>query len=195
MDYRLIDTVVNGNAPEKKVIAQQVESVYPIAVSKDRGVVPDIYRNAPFRDGWVEMVSSLKVGERVKLIGPSGESVTEVLEVKDGGFRTAFQPGGDKVFVYGREVLDFHTVDYDAIAMLNVSATQQIKREKDAEIKALQDENSALRAKLALQSDTTDSLEARLIAIERRLTAGNSTAETVSLKTGTVSLKTANAAQ
>jgi len=195
MDYRLIDTVVNGNAPEKKVIAQQVESVYPIAVSKDRGVVPDIYRNAPFRDGWVEMVSSLKVGERVKLIGPSGESVTEVLEVKDGGFRTAFQPGGDKVFVYGREVLDFHTVDYDAIAMLNVSATQQIKREKDAEIKALQDENSALRAKLALQSDTTDSLEARLIAIERRLTAGNSTAETVSLKTGTVSLKTAKAAQ
>jgi hypothetical protein len=188
MDYRLIDTVVNGNASEKKVIAQQVESVYPIAVSKDRGVVPDIYRNAPFRDGWVEMVSNLKVGERVKLIGPSGESVTEVLEVKDGGFRTAFQPGGDKVFVYGREVLDFHTVDYDAIAMLNVSATQQIKREKDAEIKALQDENSALRAKLAVQSDTTDSLEARLIAIERRLTAGNSTPETVSLKT-------ANAAQ
>jgi hypothetical protein len=87
------------------------------------------------------------------------------------------------VFVYGREVLDFHTVDYDAIAMLNVSATQQIKREKDAEIKALQDENFALRAKLALQSDTTDSLEARLIAIERRLTGGVSEPETVSLKT------------
>jgi hypothetical protein len=129
------------------------------------------------------MVSNLKVGERVKLIGPSGDSVTEVLEVRDGGFRTAFQPGGDKVFVYGREVLDFHTVDYDAIAMLNVSATQQIKREKDAEIKALQDENFALRAKLALQSDTTDSLEARLIAIERRLTGGVSEPETVSLKT------------
>ena len=181
-DYRHIDTVVNGNSSKKKVIAQQVESVYPIAVSKDRGVVPDIYRNAPFRDGWVEMVSSLKVGERVKLIGPSGESVTEVLEVKDGGFRTAFQPGGDKVFVYGREVLDFHTVDYDAIAMLNVSATQQIKREKDAEIKALQDENSALRAKLAVQSDTTDSLEARLIALERRM-SGEGEAKTVSLKT------------
>jgi hypothetical protein len=102
--------------------------------------------------------------------------------VKDGGFRTAFQPGGDKVFVYGREVLDFHTVDYDAIAMLNVSATQQIKREKDAEIKALQDENSALRAKLAVQSDTTDSLEARLIALERRM-SGEGEAKTVSLKT------------
>ena len=71
----------------------------------------------------------------------------------------------------------------DAIAMLNVSATQLIKREKDAEIKALQDENSALREKLAVQSDTTDSLEARLIAIERRLTGGNSTPETVSVRT------------
>ncbi len=29
------------------------------------------------------------------------------------------------VFVYGREVNDFHTVDYEALSMLNVSATQE----------------------------------------------------------------------
>jgi hypothetical protein len=174
-DYRHIDTVVNGDSPKKKVIAQQVESVYPIAVSKSRGVVPDIYRNAPFRDGWVEMVSSLKVGERVKLIGPSGESVTEVLEVKDGGFRTAFQPGGDKVFVYGREVSDFRSVDYDAIAMLNVSATQELARK----LETVQAENAALRRDLATQKQ---SMEARLIALERRM-SGETAAKAVSLKT------------
>jgi hypothetical protein len=184
-DYRHIDTVVNGNSSKKKVIAQQVESVYPIAVSKSRGVVPDIYRNAPFRDGWVEMVSSLKVGERVKLIGPSGESVTEVLEVKDGGFRTAFQPGGDKVFVYGREVSDFRSVDYDAIAMLNVSATQELARK----LETVQAENVALRRELATQEQ---SMEARLIALERRM-SGETAAKTVSLKT--VSLETVKAAE
>jgi hypothetical protein len=30
--------------------------------------------------------------------------------------------------VYGREVADFRSVDYDAISMLNVSATQELHR-------------------------------------------------------------------
>jgi len=41
---------------------------------------------------------------------------------------------------------DFLTVDYDAISMLNVSATQQIKKELDHELKALRVENAELRA-------------------------------------------------
>lgn len=41
------------------------------------------------------------------------------------------------VFVYGREVNDFGQVHYEANAMLNVSATQQIKREKKVEVQAL----------------------------------------------------------
>jgi hypothetical protein len=39
-------------------------------------------------------------------------------------------------------------VDYNAIAMLNVSATQQLKKNQDAEVKALRDENSALKNRL-----------------------------------------------
>ena len=30
------------------------------------------------------------------------------------------------MFVYGREVDDFHAVDYESISMLNVSATQEL---------------------------------------------------------------------
>jgi predicted RNase H-like nuclease (RuvC/YqgF family) len=109
--------------------------------------------------------------------------VVAVLEVKPGAFRPDLELEGDEVFVFGRQVEDFHSVDYDAIAMLNVSATQQIKREKDSEIRALQEENSALRAKLAAQQDSTVSLEARLIAIEQRLSGESTAPETVSLRT------------
>jgi hypothetical protein len=70
-------------------------------------------------------------------------------------------------------------VDYDAIAMLNVSATQELKREKDAEIQALRDENATLRRELAAKDA---SLEARLIALEHQRPDGGGTA-TVSLKT------------
>jgi len=190
-NYHFKDTVANGDIPQKKVIAQQVETVYPQAVHIHTGVVPDIYQNAEIKGGWIMLATDLKAGERVRLVFPSGESVEEVLEVRDGAFRTRLKSAEEKTFVYGREVSDFHTVDYDAIAMLNVSATQQLKREKDAEIqtlrdqstaeiKTLQGENAALRRELAAKEQ---SVEARLIALEQRLSKG-SAPETVSIKQG-----------
>lgn len=188
-DYRLRDFINHGSAPQKKVIAQQVESVYPQAVTKGRGAIPDIYQNASVRDGWVEIDSDLKAGEQVKLIDPKGESVVAVLEVKPGAFRPDLKLDGDTVFVYGREVEDFRRVDYDAIAMLNVSATQQIKREKDAEIEALRLENSELREQLDALRITTAALqerddvwESRMLAIERSLEGGQASPKTVPIK-------------
>ncbi len=132
------------------------------------------------------------MGDTGKLITEkNGEGIHEVLEVTKDKFRTDFKPEGDKVFVYGREVNDFRTVDYDAIAMLNVSATQQIKMQKDAEVKALQDENAALRKQLAAQDQRLAALEAKdktrdakLAALELLLPspAHPTTARTASLK-------------
>jgi hypothetical protein len=185
-DYEFKDKVGSGNAPQKKVIAQQVKRIFPQAVSVRKGVVPDIYKNAAVDKGWVILATDLKVGERVRLVSPGGESVEEVLEVRGDAFRTSLKSAEEKTFVYGREVPDFHSVDYDAIAMLNVSATQQLKREKDAEIqelarqlKTVQDENTALRRELAAKDE---SLEARMIALERRMSKHGAT-ETVSLET------------
>jgi hypothetical protein len=182
-DYQFKDVTANGNAPQKKVIAQQVEKVFPQAVTSRTGVVPDIYQNAEAKDGWLMLATDLKVGERVRLVAEHGTTIEEVAEVRGDAFRPAGKPKDGRVFVYGREVPDFHSVDYDAIAMLNVSATQQIKREKDAEIQSLRTENSALRAKLAAQQESTVSLEARLIAIEHRLSGESTVPETVSVRT------------
>ncbi len=127
-DYRPKDTIKKGSKPKKKVIAQQVEEVFPLAVSKHTDVVPDIYQQAIiWEDGWIELATDLKIGERVKLISEKGEEgIYEVLEAGKQKFRIAIQLVGELVFVYGREVDDFLTVDYDAISMLNVSATQAL---------------------------------------------------------------------
>jgi hypothetical protein len=165
-DYTYIDTLAKGTGRHKKVIAQQVEQVYPQAVSQHTDVVPDIYEKATVKEGWVQLASDLKVGERVRLIGDKEEGIHEVLEVREGAFRTAFQPATDRVFVYGREVKDFRAVDYEAISMLNVSATQQIKKEKDAEIAGLKAENKALAEKLAALEARDQAREARLTRLE-----------------------------
>ena len=165
-DYTFRDAITKGSAPRKMVIGQQVERVFPQAVSKLTDVVPDIYQQASFADGWVALSTDLKQGERVRLISDKVEGVHEVLEATPDKFRTDFQPEGDHVFVFGREVNDFRTVDYDAIAMLNVSATQQLKKEKDGEVKALRAENAELKARL-------DTLEA---AMQRLMLSGGTPA-------------------
>lgn len=161
-DYVFKDPIANGGQPQKKVIAQQVEKVFPQAVSKGINTVPDIFKKAAIEADWIMLTTDLKKGDRVKLIDEKDtEAIHEVLEVKEDKFRTAFKTEAKNVFVYGREVNDFRRVDYEAISMLNVSATQQIKKEKDAEVKALKDENTELKAKLAAQDTRLATLEAQ----------------------------------
>lgn len=127
-DYLYKDVLSKGADLHKKVIAQQLESAYPQAVSKITNVVPDIYQKASVKEGWIALVTNLKVGERVSLIRDEGDDVYEVLEVRAGAFKVGLDTDAENLFVYGREVKDFGLVDYDAISMLNVSATQEMVR-------------------------------------------------------------------
>jgi hypothetical protein len=184
-DYSYIDSLAKGAGTHKQVIGQQVEKVFSQAVSKLTDVVPDIYRQASFMNGWVALATNLKKGERVRLISDKADGVYEVLEVTPGKFRTDFKPGGERVFVFGREVNDFRTVDYNAIAMLNVSATQQIKKEKDEEVKALQAENAELKARLDALEAKDQARDAKLAAMEKLLlSAGTDVVRTDSTPAG-----------
>lgn len=100
--------------------------------------------------------------------------VHEVLEVdaKGGRFRADFTSEEDKVFVFGRQVSDFRTVDYQAIAMLNVSATQELDRKvevKDTEIEALKRQVAAQGRQLAELKARDRQREAREKEREERL--------------------------
>ena len=149
---------MNGNRPQKKVIAQQVESVFPQAVTLKTGIIPDIFTGAKTRDGWVMLATDLKVGDKVRLLADKESPVQEVLEVRVGAFRTAFTPKDADVFVYGREVDDFRSVDYDAIAMLNVSATQELAKKLEQKDVELEQKDAVIAA-----------LEARMSALEKRV--------------------------
>ena len=149
-NYTLRDTVAKGTKPHKKVIAQQVAEVYPQAVTRNLSeVVPDIYQRAQVKDDWIMLATNLKAGDRVKIITEENAEVYEVSQVKEGGFQVAELQTSNfelqSVFVYGREVKDFHTVDYEAIAMLNVSATQEQQRR----IEILETENQLLKEQIS----------------------------------------------
>jgi hypothetical protein len=156
-DYRWIDQTQDRRR-HKKVIAQQVEQVLPEAVSQMRKLIPNVYAKAsgleydPARQRLtltLDKVHDFQVGDKVNVSTDQGDlDQVQVLNIPSPNVFTiacAKQPQG--AFVYGKWVDDYRMVDYDAIAMLNVSATQELHRqlkEKDAEIRRLQAQLDAL---------------------------------------------------
>ena len=172
-DFHYKDSVRNGSSKNKKVIAQQVEKVFPQAVRKLESPIPDIFAEAAITNGWVQLATNLSVGEKVKLFTKQGEIQAEVTAVRADGFQVDTDLKSGNVFVYGRIVKDFRAVDYDAISMLNVSATQQISRDLETVAAESNDEFSKLRSELDAKSQTIKQLESRLEKLEARLSNGN----------------------
>ncbi|MCI5209234.1 MAG: tail fiber domain-containing protein [Candidatus Electrothrix sp. ATG2] len=137
VDYQYKDEVKHGKKKYKKVIGQQVEKVYPTAVSLQQEVVPDIFKAAEdvcFDESSKKIKITLQdhglqEGETVKLIINSDQPVLKIEATTSDTFTVTYTsdiPDENKIFVYGRVVDDFRVVDYDAISMLNVSATQAL---------------------------------------------------------------------
>ena len=180
-DYQMKDRLTHGSEVSKKVIAQQVESILPQAVKKTTGTLPDIYQKAQVEKGWVLLKSDLKKGEKVRIIGKSGDQVYEVSAIAEPGSPASeagarFQvspalPDG-KVFVYGREVNDFRTVDYDALSMLNISATQELIRQVESqgeELARLRDELAKARKEKQQLTAHVSEMDSRLARLEGML--------------------------
>ena len=123
-NYTFKDKLSNQR-PIKKVIAQELEEIYPQAVSQTTNIVPDMYQMAKMKDGIITLKNDLQKGERVRLVLSDKDEVFEVLNADNNSFSVALS-GEQEVFVYGREVNDFRMVDYEALTTLNISATQAL---------------------------------------------------------------------
>lgn len=159
-NYKYIDEIGKGSRTQKGFIAQEVEKVMPEAVSIQEGYIPNVYTLtesvAQSDNGtWVITVSKtheLEMGDHVRLITSEGQQEYEVLKVEDAyTFEVSGLPADtEKLFVYGKEVDDIHTVDYDMLFTTGLGAIQELSRELDA----LKKENAELRSiNASFQSD------------------------------------------
>jgi hypothetical protein len=126
-EFNYIDPV-KGNGKQKKVIAQQVEKVYPRAVSTGHDVIPNIFKESEINSGVIKLENTCEVGDKIQLVyEDSSKEIVEVIACHETKIVTDSKKKG-KVFVYGNEIDDYKSVDYDAISMLNVSATQELHK-------------------------------------------------------------------
>ena len=152
-DYTHIDRVQKGEAIKKGFIAQQVEEVFPQAVSKSKDFIPNVYATASklqFDEQEqtltvrVDEAIDLQKGDLLKLITAEGEVQKEVTEViNDKSFVLAnWKKNTDQLFVFGKQVDDFRAVDYDRVFTLGISAMQELYKE----IETLKAQHEELRA-------------------------------------------------
>ncbi len=172
-DYTYIDKVTSGHQVQKKLIAQQVEQLIPQVVTQRTDFLPDIYVPASkveAKDGncviTLAKAHNLNTGDKVRLIVEGAPDLrTDVKVLNDTQFQFASAtPISSRVFVYGKEHDDVRAIDYDAIAMLNVSATQALAKQ----VEVLRDENVKMKAVVA-EVEQLKAENAKLTAIVAKI--------------------------
>jgi len=178
-NYKYINVFEKGDLMQKKVIAQQVEEVYPTAVGKTKSFIPNIYAVAEsvetsntnlVRLSLAEPHGLIK-GDIVRIEGKTGGTEQlEVLLVDENSFTVKIEKPQEDYFVFGKQVDDFRVVDYDALTTLNISATQElVKRiemlEKKNEL--LEKTNATLRKENSNTDKNYNELKAELEIIKQ----------------------------
>lgn len=134
VDYRLKDEVGISDVVHKGFIAQDVEHIFPAAINKGAGFIPDVYCSAEsVRSSHDSLYITMKddhgltSGDTVRLIVAK---VTREVKVETTDNKTfVVQAWGDDctdVFVYGKMVDDFRSVNYNSIFTVGISAIQEL---------------------------------------------------------------------
>jgi hypothetical protein len=140
-EYAYVDSIERGSRSKQGFIAQEIEAVYPNAVSKSTDFVPNLFElsivSGYDEETGITIISlkkehGLAVGDEVKLITTEEKIAVDVVEVIDfKTFAVRMEKKHSEVFVYGKKVNDFRAVDYDQIFSIGIGAIQELSKEND----------------------------------------------------------------
>jgi hypothetical protein len=151
--YTFIDTAQKGNQEQIGFIAQEVEQVVPEAVSKITDYIPSVYAMAELvsYDSAAHTLTvhtrqphGFAATENIKVITAQEEHKVRVGTLIDAHtFRLkGWQKATSELFVFGKSVSDFRTVDYNRLFTMGISAIQELSRR----VEQLEKENTQLKA-------------------------------------------------
>lgn len=191
--YEYIDAR-RGNKRVFGFIAQQVREHFPEAVTLNTQTPPNFYQlcDASFNGTYLTLVdisntetlATITSVSKVRIIDVSGgEHTPRVISVDVSAGSLTFDisglsitedTSGGKMFLYGVEVNDFHTLNKDYLYTINFAATQELDREVQrlrADNTALTGRATALETKNTSLMDRVTTLETQNAALQQKLDA------------------------
>ena len=160
-DYTMKDKMTYGNRIFKKVIAQELEEAYPQSVKQQTDFIPNTYQHVDSftkKDGSYMLHFNTphtisKNAKFLKVYSKKGDAKLQVISVPSTeDVEVKAEDLSGSLFVYGEQVNDFRSVDYEALTTLNISATQELSKlvkEQQAEIAALKKEMEEMKKRSA----------------------------------------------
>ena len=153
--YTYKDVATRGTETVYGFIAQQIRSVLPYSTDLIKNAIPDIYEDGDRVDDVVTLRNSTfsfsESSGKVKFIQKKGgDLIVPVNFISSNQLQILDTSNIDltesEIFVYGREVDDFHALKKDAIFTVNVAATQEL----DRQLQAAKVQIASLETRLAL---------------------------------------------
>lgn len=154
--YRFIDSIQKGDMHTTGFIAQQVKEVMPEAVSITSNYIPNIYAMSEnfeaLENGSYKLrlakAYKLQAGDKVKVFTKDAHEleVNAIVDDKTVIVSGKLPDNVEQVFVYGQQVDDFHSVDYNQIFSTGISAIQELSKQ----VETLKAENAGYKADISL---------------------------------------------
>lgn len=190
--YDYIDYQKKGDSSTIGFIAQDVKKVMPMAVSLKKEFIPNEMRNL-IEPVW-ETITDEKGNEKFKLTindldisGNTSEAVVkptkfrfyvnngdneknlEIENLENEPKSFIFEEKWKNIFLYGKEVDDFHIIEKDKIFAMLFSATQEIdKIQQEHAIEIAKNKEELQKEKTKIEEQTTEiiSLKNKIITLE-----------------------------
>ena len=157
--YEMKDEVFYQNRRHWGLIGDEVQSIFPEAVSLTKNHIPNIYQLCNYKEGHLVFHKEIDINDEIynfRIINHLENNIEiNGRKVSEFSIKLLFKTDDDvsfkedeKLFCYGYEVDDFQTVDYTAISSLSNGALQEIDRIQQTnsiKIKNLEDENAKLK--------------------------------------------------
>ena len=166
-NYKYIDFRERGSNIVYGFIAQEVKEVLPNSTGLDSKIIPNIYELANIMDGVITLTDNttidLSLNDTIRLITETEDIETTVTEIiDDKKFKVEKPIENGHLFVYGKKIDDFHTLDKNAIFTVATAALQEVDRQQQADKLKI----ATLESKVATLEIQITYLLARVTALE-----------------------------
>lgn len=138
VSYKYIDYIEKGNIKNYGVIAQEVEEIIPEVINKSKDYIPNIYKNIDSYDKDLLKLYikyddkfDLTINDKIKIYDDkNNEFIKTIIEIDEDSLTidSPIENYEDEtpLFIYGKEVAELKNVNYEALFIINMKATQEL---------------------------------------------------------------------
>ena len=147
--FKYIDFVEKGYKNNYGFIAQDIKEFIPDAVGYKKENIPNIFKLFEVKDDIIEttedLTSKLSINDNIKIINKDNKEDYKILEISSNHIKIDKKIEGEKCFIYGKEIEDFHILDKDIIFTLNISATQELNKKIKKQKKKIKKQENKIK--------------------------------------------------